>query len=205
MSLNPDPFEPVRLEFHAGKLFTGQDIRGSDKTYDDLKEAYQIAFLVKERFFPDDEFFHCFEYYDKLRQISLKGRSRIITLELAKLDAMTDKPVGEMTAPEHWAFFFRYLTDRTKREKINEIVGYEEGIAMASEVLMRISKDEVERARLMSEYKYELDTQSKVVHARREGERGRTIEIARRMKDINLSLEQIQATTGLSLDEIAKL
>jgi hypothetical protein len=39
MSLNPDAFEPVRLEFLAGKLFTGQDIRGSDKTYDDLKAA----------------------------------------------------------------------------------------------------------------------------------------------------------------------
>ena len=26
MSLNPDPFEPVRLEFYAGKLFTGQGI-----------------------------------------------------------------------------------------------------------------------------------------------------------------------------------
>ena len=24
MSFNPDPFEPVRLEFHAGKLFTGR-------------------------------------------------------------------------------------------------------------------------------------------------------------------------------------
>jgi hypothetical protein len=47
MSLNPDNFEPVRLEFHTGKLFTGQDIRGDDKTYNDLKEAYQIAFLVK--------------------------------------------------------------------------------------------------------------------------------------------------------------
>jgi flagellar biosynthesis/type III secretory pathway protein FliH len=34
---------------------------------------------------------------------------------------------------------------------------------------MRISKDEVERARLMSEYKYVVDTQSKVVQARREG------------------------------------
>ena len=46
MSLNPDSFEPVRLEFHAGKLFTGQDIRGTHKTYDDLKQAYQIAILV---------------------------------------------------------------------------------------------------------------------------------------------------------------
>ena len=40
---------------------------------------------------------------------------------------------------------------------------------MASEVLISISKDEVERARLMSEYKYQLDLQSKMVHARRQG------------------------------------
>jgi hypothetical protein len=57
------------------------------------------------------------------------------------------------------AFFFRYLTDKGKREKINEVVAREEGIAMASEVLINISRDEVERARLMSEYKYELDLQ----------------------------------------------
>ena len=40
---------------------------------------------------------------------------------------------------------------------------------MASEVLMTISKDEVERARLMSELKYELDTQSKITYAKRQG------------------------------------
>jgi len=40
---------------------------------------------------------------------------------------------------------------------------------MSSEVLMTISRDEVERARLMSEYKYELDMQSRRVEARRAG------------------------------------
>jgi hypothetical protein len=40
---------------------------------------------------------------------------------------------------------------------------------MASEVLMTISRDEVERARLRSEEKYVLDTQSKLVNAKREG------------------------------------
>jgi predicted transposase/invertase (TIGR01784 family) len=171
MSLNPDVFEPVRLEFHAGKLFTGQDIRGTDKTFNDLKQAYQIAFLVKEKFFPDTEFYHSFEYYDPARNISLNGRSRIITIELSKLEPILQKPAREMTGPEGWAVFFRYLTDKTKREKINEIIAREEGIAMASQVLLTISKDEAERARLMSEYKYVVDTQSKVVHARREGEK----------------------------------
>jgi hypothetical protein len=169
MSLNPDKFEPVRLEYHIGKLFTAQDIRGADKTFDDLKPAYQIAFLVRGRFFADEGFFHSFEYYDPERSISLNGRSRIITLELAKLERVIEKPTGEMSGQEHWAVFFRYLTDKGKRQKINEIMEYEEGIKMASEVLLTISKDEIERARLLSEYKYVVDTQSKVVQARREG------------------------------------
>ena len=169
MSLNPDAYEPVRLEFHAGKLFTSQAVRGTEKTYDDLKAAYQIAVLAKGRFFGDEEFLHSFEYYDPLRRVSLGGRSRIITLELSKLDSVVEKPAGAMTMAEQWGIFFRYLTDKSKREKINELLKEEEGIAMASEELLMISKDEIERARLMSEYKYEVDTQSKVVHARREG------------------------------------
>jgi hypothetical protein len=98
MSLNPDTFEPIRLEFHAGKLFTGQDIRGTNRNFGDLQESWQIAFLVKGRFFPDDDFFHIFEYYDPIRQISLKGRSRIITLELSKVERVEEKPVPEMTS-----------------------------------------------------------------------------------------------------------
>jgi predicted transposase/invertase (TIGR01784 family) len=197
MSLNPDAFEPIRLEFYAGKLFTGQDIRGVDKEYNDLKQTYQIAFLVKERFFPDDEFFHTFEYYDPERKVSLGGRSRIITLELSKLEPIVAKSPKAMTAPEHWAVFFRYLDDKTKRQKINEIVQLEEGIDMASQVLMTISKDEVERARLESEYKYEVDTQSKVVHAKRE--------VAKKALAKGSTPEYVADITGLSLDEIRRL
>ena len=169
MCLNPDPFEPVRLEFYAGKLFTGQDIRGTGKTYEDLEEAYQIAILARGLFFPDDEFLHTFEYYDPIHNTSLNGKSRIITLELSKLGKVVEKPAGEMSTPESWAVYFGYLTDKGKRQKINEILEREEGIAMTSRVLLNISKDEIERARLMSEYKYELDTQSKLVHAERKG------------------------------------
>ena len=91
MSLNPGPYEPVRLEFFAGKLFTGQDIRGSGKTYDDLKAAYQIAILARERFFCDDVFLHTFEYYDPVHRVPLKGKSRIITYELSKMEKVIEK------------------------------------------------------------------------------------------------------------------
>jgi predicted transposase/invertase (TIGR01784 family) len=69
----------------------------------------------------------------------------------------------------------------------------------------------------MSEYKYEVDTQSKVVHARREGmqkgrQKGRqegmqkrSVEIAHNSKKLGIPVEQIALITGLSPDEIAKL
>jgi predicted transposase/invertase (TIGR01784 family) len=110
-----------------------------------------------------------------------------------------------MTASEHWAVFFRYLTDKNRRGKINELLEYEEGIAMAGEVLLRISKDEVERARLVSEYKYVVDTQSKVVQAKREGRQEGKREIARNMKVMGLSMAQVTKATGLSEREIEEL
>jgi predicted transposase/invertase (TIGR01784 family) len=105
------------------------------------------------------------------------------------------------------------LTDKGRRGKINEIIACEEGIAMASEVLMSISKDEVERARLVSEYKYQLDMQSKLVHAKREGRKeglqdGRRegkLEIAKALKDIGVPLGQIAQGTGLTEQQINEL
>ena len=169
MVLNPIKFEPVRLEFYASKLFTGQDIRGLYKSYKDLKEAYQIAIVAKEQIIPDDVFLHTFEYYDPVHAVSLTGKSRIIILELSKLGKVVEKPAGDMSAQESWAVYFQYLTDKRKRGKINEILELEEGIAMASEVLINISKNDIEQARLLSELKYELDTQSMRVEAMREG------------------------------------
>jgi flagellar biosynthesis/type III secretory pathway protein FliH len=78
------------------------------------------------------------------------------------------KPIKDMNAPELWGVYFQYLRNKKKRGIINEIIKQEEGIAMASRVLMTISRDEVERARLISEEKYILDTQSNLTYARQQ-------------------------------------
>ena len=176
MCLNPDVFEPVRLEFYTSRLFGGQDIKGSDSNYRDLKMTYQIAILANLKFFSDDAFYHTFTYYDTVRGVSLNGRTQIITLELSKLAEIVEKPIDKMTVSERWAVFFEYLTDQSKRDKINSIVESEEGIAVAGQVLMTVSKDEIERARLESEYKYQVDMQSKLVTAKRE-ERQKILEM----------------------------
>jgi predicted transposase/invertase (TIGR01784 family) len=84
---------------------------------------------------------------------------------------------------------------------------------MAGEVLLSISRDEVERARLESEYKYELDQQSFITGARREGKAAglaagkasALAEVARKMKQDGLGPEKIHEYTQLSLEEIEKL
>jgi predicted transposase/invertase (TIGR01784 family) len=83
------------------------------------------------------------------------------------------------------------------------------GIAMASEVLLKISRNEEERARLMSEWKYVVDTQSEVVQARREGvQEGvqkKAVEFAQKLKGRGVAAEQIAEDTGLSLQQIEEL
>ena len=201
MTLNPDAYEPVRLEYYSGKLFIGQDIRGKGKSYKDLKRSYQIALIVNAPIINDDVFVHNFKYYDEEHGISLNGKSHIITIELSKLEQTAQKPVSEMTALERWAVFFRYTPDRDKRELVNEIIKTEEGIAMAGHVLLNISKDERERARLTSEYKFAVDLQSKMVDARRDGH----TDVARNLLIEGDSIEKIIKVTGLTREEVSEL
>jgi len=209
MSFNPIASEPVRLEYHVSRLFVGQDIHGKDKKYDDLKETYQIAILANEKFFNDENFVHNFSYCDLDNRISLGGRTKIITVELVKTEPAAGKPVEEMTNAELWAVFFQYLTDPEKRDKIIEIINQEEGIAMAVDTLINITKDEIEYARMTTLIKSELDWRSGIVDAerkgRREGRNEEKHENAKKMKTMGFLTEQIQAVTGLSTETIAQL
>jgi len=232
MCFNPDFYEPDRLEYHIGRLFTSQQVRGK-RGYKTLKKAYQIAILAKLQFFPDDEFFHCFEYYDKLRGVSLNGRTKIITVELTKLDKIIEKPVTELSVQERWALYFEYLTDTKYRDIINDIIKHEEGITMATKALMRITRSDREWAYRESKLKYELDRQTLIYETKRagiaegrkdgiaegrkegiaegrkdgiaDGELRKTLDIARNMKALNLSADVIAKATGLSPEEIANL
>jgi predicted transposase/invertase (TIGR01784 family) len=201
MTINPETYEPVRIEYYSSKLFISQDIRGQFKTYNDLKNSYQIALLVNAPMFKDDLFVHNFKHYDEENGISLGGRSHIITIELSKLEQIARKPVSEMTALERWAIFFRYTPDKDKREMVNKIIECEEGIAMAGQVMMTISKDEIERARLTSEYKFEVDLQSKMVEA----ERNSLKQVVINMIADGEPIEKIIRYTGLTREVIEDL
>jgi predicted transposase/invertase (TIGR01784 family) len=205
MTFHPDTFEPLRIEFFAGKLYTSQDIRGNEKSYKDLKTSYQISFLLNKTFFNDEAFVHTFEYYDAENKTALGGRTRIFTVELEKLKSVLEKRVQDMSGRERWAVFLRYISEPAKRPIINEILEIEEGIRMAGEVVLTISKDLEEKLRLMSEYKGQLDHQSRMVEAKREGRREGQREIALNMFGMGLSPEQIAKATDLSVEAVLEL
>jgi predicted transposase/invertase (TIGR01784 family) len=208
MTMHPRSFEHLRLEYYVARFFVSQDIRGVDKGYDNLDKTYQIA-LINDSIFPDQSFIHTFEYYDREHDISLNGQTRIITVELSKLEETVQKPAETMSVAEKWAVFFRYCLDKERRGLINTLIKDEEGITMASEVLLSVSKDEIERARLLSEYKFEVDLQSDRVYARREGKKEgmkeKAFEIARNFKSLGLAPDQIAAGTGLPLETVENL
>jgi predicted transposase/invertase (TIGR01784 family) len=199
ITLNPQDFELLRMEYYGARLYVTQDIKGSDKGFGDLTPTYQISIIAGKRIFKDEAPVHQFEYYDREHEVNLGGRTRIIVVELEKAGQLLGKAVEAMSAAERWIVFFRYVTDPGKRDLINKIVAYEEGIAMAGEVLWTISRDEKERAWLESRFKYELDRLCELVDAgraglaegRAEGRAEERQEIARRLKAMGISLEGI--------------
>ena len=90
-------------------------------------------------------------------------------------------------------------------ELVNEIIKVEEGIAMGAQALLNISKDERERARLTSEYKFAVDLQSKTVDARRDGIKDGIRQVARNLLGAGDSVEKIITVTGLSREEVEGL
>ena len=103
-----------------------------------------------------------------------------------------------MNAAGLWSAFFQYLTNKDKREKINEILEREGTIAMAGETLINISRDEIEQARLTTELKNKLDYQSGMVNAERRGRAEGIHEIARKMREMGETPEKIRLITGLA-------
>jgi len=177
----------------------------SNKNSANLKDTYQIALLANGRFFEDGELVHRFQYYDPLLNVSLGGKSRIIIVELAKAEKIIEKPLEEIAPSEAWAAFFQYLTNRKKREKINEILEREAGIAMAGEVLIEITQEDIEWARQLSEEKYILDTKMMIYDAKQEARQEVRQEVAKNLKVNGFAIDIIAQSTGLSPEEIAKL
>jgi hypothetical protein len=99
---------------------------------------------------------------------SLGGRTTIITVELAKVEKLVQKAVEEMSVAESWAVYLRYNADETKAGLLAAISAKNKRVAMAQEAFLTVSRDERERAWLLSEYKFAMDLQDQMITAHEE-------------------------------------
>ena len=74
----------------------------------------------------------------------------VIFIDLSQAKEIAKKPVSEMSRLERWVVFFALGNQPKYREIIAEIIKYQEGIAVANEVLQGISQNPDERARFRS-------------------------------------------------------
>jgi predicted transposase/invertase (TIGR01784 family) len=172
MTRFPSEFETERLEWYIYKLFISQNIKS--EIYGSLKDVYQISFLdtgPKTSMWggPKDHFMvHNFMQYDHEHNVDFGGKVHIITVELGKLP---EKSIDQLDDREEWGYFIKHGSEKDKIPEINKLIQKKEGIKMAAETLITISKDENERARLLLAEKNHLDWLDGIRAGERRGER----------------------------------
>ena len=142
--------------YYLTDLHSSQASKGLPR-YDNLVRTYQVTFCAYNVFPHLPGFVNSFSLrHDETNEL-LCDAIQIIFVELSKLEEIVKKPVSEMTDLEKWSVFFRYAQDPSYRATVNEVIESEEGLQVAGEMLMSISKNETERAIFRSRKKYEWD------------------------------------------------
>ena len=106
------------------------------------------------------------------------------------------KPTSEMSALEIWTMFFAHADNPQFKAKIGETMRVKEEIAMATEILNTISKDEHAIAKYRARRKWEADLTTNLSVSRRLGkEEGRQEgrqEIIEKLKQSGMPYNEIQ-------------
>jgi len=162
MQKNITPDFRKRSQHIISKAYVSQEISGSD--FNTLEKCYLIAITDFDIIKETDEYIKDYRFRDRQGNDLTDGQT-IVFLDLSKIESVLDKPVDEMTNVEKWAIFFKYVTDGSKRELLDEILNREAGIRMATDILLEVSKDEETRAYYESELIFELDQRGRIRQA----------------------------------------
>jgi len=209
----------ARVNFLNKYTYYLTDLHSSQKSksvkYKDLKRTYQITFSLHTVFPDHSGFVHRYSLRNADGE-QLTDQINMVIVELSKLYMAVKKPAETLTSFEKWSLFFKYADDPVHRNLINAIIKEKEEVGMAATLLQEISQDEHEKARIRSRRMYEMDKYSDYhtaieIGEIREREKWQGVvaennaQIARNLLAEGSAPEFVQKTTGLSLDEIAKL
>jgi len=204
--------------YYLTDLHSRQKSKGVE--YHKLARTYQITFCEYNIFPKHPDFVHRVSMRrDTGEQVS--DQINMIIVEMKKLSGILNKPVETLTLLEMWTAFLMFASKPKYRNLINNINEMKEEIAMASALLMEISKDDHERALFLSRKKAETDRVSDLLtveergwtkgrakgraEGRAEGEAKGMAKVALNMKRNGMPVEIISQLTTLSAREIEKL
>jgi predicted transposase/invertase (TIGR01784 family) len=189
----------ARSIYNLCDLHSSQPSKG--KSYDKLIQTYQVMFCNYTVFPGRSGFINTFSMRHDEDNELLHNSVQAMFVELTKLDEVLKKPVEQMTNMEMFSIFLKYAENPNYREIVNKVIESKEGLAVAGEVLMSISKDERERAIFRNRRIALADRESDKVTV----ERIKAKSIAKNLLDMDMSIEKITTATGLTREEVENL
>ena len=142
----------------------------------------------------------------KWQLIETKQRKNILTkdieariIEIPKVKKILEKNKDDIIA--QWMMFL----DNPDSEEVEKIMEKNDSVKRASSVLHEMSEDEKLRRLAELREKAILEEESVRDGALEEGAQKKALEIAKTLKRMNMSTEDIEKATGLAKDEIEKL
>jgi len=193
----------ARSIYNLCDLHSSQSSKG--KSYDKLIRSFQVMFCGYTVFPDRDSFINPFSIRHDTDNGLLHDGIRVLYIELSKLSEVLKKPVDEMTDMERFSVFLRYAENPYYREIVNKVIETKEGLAVAGELLMSISKDERERAIFRNRRIAIADKESNMITAVRNAEKSKALDIAQNALQMDMPIDVIINLTGLNREEIEKL
>ena len=204
-------------------------LQGGEK-YDKMRKSIVVS-IIDGKLFPELELCHnIFAVREKNSGLLLSDRVEFHFLELEKIDVT--KPVRSLTEVERLGAYLKYAGDEEYQDYVRQILS-EEDMDMTENTYRKVSQDELEYERREARLKYQLQYNTEISVAREQGlaqgfakgrsegeavglKKGEAVglkkgatqekrEIAKNLKALNLTKEQIATATGLSAAEIEKL
>jgi len=193
----------ARSIYNLCDLHSSQSSKG--KSYDKLIRSFQVTFCGYTVFPDRDSFINPFSMRHDTDNGLLHDGIRVLYIELSKLSEVLKKPVNEMTDMERFSVFLRYAANPDYREIVNKVIETKEGLTVAGELLMSISKDERERAIFRNRRIAMADQESNRITLVRNAEQSKALSIAQKALRKNMLVDDIMDITGLTREEVEGL
>jgi predicted transposase/invertase (TIGR01784 family) len=196
----------ARSIYNLCDLHSSQSSKG--RAYNELVQTYQVMFCGYTVFADRQDFINPFSIRHDIDNGLLHDAVKVLFVELSKLNEILKKPVDEMTDMERISVFLRYAENPDYRDVVNKVMESKEGLVVAGEVLMSISKDEREQAIFRSRRIYQADLESNRVTAERNiaiEKKKAVLVVARNLLDFGDTADKIALVTGLTREEVETL